>query len=67
MAPDSKLIEVVLKIETGQSLEQDIMAQLKSVGITGSVFIELDSAYWDVDSEREMRKKMEEADRSEAG
>lgn len=42
VAPDSKLIEVVLKIETGQSLEQDIMAQLKSVGITGSVFIELD-------------------------
>ena len=32
-----------------------------------SVFIELDSAYWDVDSEREMRKKLEESNRSEAG
>ena len=32
-----------------------------------SVFIELDSAYWDVDSERELRRNMEAADRAEAG
>lgn len=42
VAPDSKLIEVVLKIDTGQTLEPDIVAQLKSVGITGSMFVELD-------------------------
>jgi phospholipid/cholesterol/gamma-HCH transport system substrate-binding protein len=42
VAPDSKLIKVVLKIETGQALGRDIVAQLKSVGITGAMFIELD-------------------------
>ena len=52
VAPDSKLIKVVLKIESGQSLDNDIVAQLKSVGITGSMFVELD------------RKKEGEADRS---
>ena len=52
VAPDSKLIEVVLKIDTGQELEADIVAQLKSVGITGSMFVELD------------RKRQNEPDRS---
>ncbi len=42
VAPDSELIQVVLKIESGQDLESDIVAQLKSVGITGSMFVELD-------------------------
>lgn len=42
VAPDSKLIKVVLKIESGQTLDSDIVAQLKSVGITGSMFVELD-------------------------
>jgi phospholipid/cholesterol/gamma-HCH transport system substrate-binding protein len=42
VAPDSKLIQVVLKIESGQALDQSIVAQLKSVGITGSMFVELD-------------------------
>ena len=42
VAPDSKLIEVVLKVESGQALENDIVAQLKSVGITGIMFVELD-------------------------
>jgi len=42
VAPDSKLIKIVLRIETGQDLERDIVAQLKSVGITGAMFIELD-------------------------
>ncbi len=42
VAPDSKLIEVVLRIESGQALDKSIVAQLRSVGITGSVFVELD-------------------------
>ena len=42
VAPDSRLIQVVLKIETGQPLGTDVVAQLKSVGITGSMFLELD-------------------------
>lgn len=42
VAPDSELIKVVLKIESGQTLDSNIVAQLKSVGITGSMFVELD-------------------------
>jgi phospholipid/cholesterol/gamma-HCH transport system substrate-binding protein len=42
VAPDSKLIQVVLKIEGVKKLESDMVAQLKSVGITGSMFVELD-------------------------
>ena len=42
VAPDERLIQVILKIETGQKLTKDIVAQLKSVGITGSMFVELD-------------------------
>ena len=52
VAPDSKLIQVVLIIESGQALSSDIVAQLKPVGITGSMFIELD------------RKRKGEPDRS---
>jgi phospholipid/cholesterol/gamma-HCH transport system substrate-binding protein len=44
VAPDSRLIEVLLKIETGQEMEKDTVAQLKNVGITGLVFVELDRA-----------------------
>ena len=54
VAPDSKLIQIVLKIESGQKLDRHIVAQLKSVGITGIMFIELD------------RKKKGESDRSPA-
>ncbi|MBC8418514.1 MAG: MCE family protein [Proteobacteria bacterium] len=43
VAPDSKLIEVVLKIESGQTLDHSYVAQLKDVGITGSMFVELDT------------------------
>jgi phospholipid/cholesterol/gamma-HCH transport system substrate-binding protein len=42
VAPDANLIQVVLKIESDQKLDKDIVAQLKSVGITGSMFVELD-------------------------
>lgn len=42
VAPDSKLIKVVLKIESGQTLDRDLVVQLKAVGLTGSMFVELD-------------------------
>lgn len=42
VAPDGKLIQVVLKIESAQKLDQRIVAQLKAVGITGTVFVELE-------------------------
>ncbi len=42
LAPDSKLIEVILKIEANITLEENMVAQQKAVGITGSKFIELD-------------------------
>lgn len=42
VAPDSKLIEVVVQIDKEQTLDKNIVAQLSVVGITGSMFIELD-------------------------
>lgn len=42
VAPDANLIEAILKIDTGMQLEADMVAQLKSVGITGIVFVEID-------------------------
>jgi len=42
VAPDAKLIEIVLKIESDMKPDKNIVAQLKSVGITGIMFIELD-------------------------
>jgi phospholipid/cholesterol/gamma-HCH transport system substrate-binding protein len=42
VAPDSKLIEVVLEIEPSQEVESDMVSQLKTVGITGSMFVEID-------------------------
>ena len=41
VAPDNILIEVVMKINLKGQLERDYVAQLKAVGITGIVFIEL--------------------------
>jgi phospholipid/cholesterol/gamma-HCH transport system substrate-binding protein len=41
VAPDEKLIQVTLKIEERQELDEDTVAQLKLVGITGSIFVEL--------------------------
>ena len=41
VAPDSKLIEVLMKINLRGDLERDYVAQLKAAGITGIVFIEL--------------------------
>jgi phospholipid/cholesterol/gamma-HCH transport system substrate-binding protein len=42
VAPDNKLIEVVMKINLRNDLEKNTMTQLKAVGITGIVFVELD-------------------------
>lgn len=45
VAPDLNLIQVVMKLEKGDQTEERIdnmVAQLKSVGITGLMFIELD-------------------------
>ncbi|MRR57273.1 MAG: MCE family protein [Deltaproteobacteria bacterium] len=52
VAPDYKLVEVVMKVELEGDLQQNTVAQLKTAGITGIVFIELD------------RKKPDEIDRS---
>ena len=43
VAPDATLIQVILKIETGLKPHADMVARLKSVGITGIMYIELDS------------------------
>jgi len=42
VASDANLIEVLLKIETGLPLDKSIVAQLKAVGITGIMFVELE-------------------------
>jgi len=42
VAPDKRLIEVVMKIDLNDHLEADSIAQLRSVGLTGIAFIELD-------------------------
>lgn len=42
VAPDSKLIQVIAKMEKGHNINTNIVAQLSVVGITGSMFIELD-------------------------
>lgn len=52
VAPDYKLVEVVMKVALEGDLQQNTVSQLKTAGITGIVFIELD------------RKKPEDPDRS---
>lgn len=42
VAPDTKLIEIVMKINLRGDLEHTTVTQLKDVGITGMKFIELD-------------------------
>ena len=45
VAPDATLIEVVMKIEEGLKPEEhrgDVVAQLKSLGITGIMFVEIE-------------------------
>ncbi|NTW77481.1 MAG: MCE family protein [Syntrophaceae bacterium] len=42
VAPDYRLIEVVMKINLAGDLRKHIFAQLRTAGITGIVFVELD-------------------------
>jgi phospholipid/cholesterol/gamma-HCH transport system substrate-binding protein len=42
VAPDNRLIEVVMKINLKEAVEQNSVAYLRTAGITGIVFIELD-------------------------
>ena len=42
VAPDNKLIAVVMKIELKGEIEKNTVSQLKAAGITGIVFVELD-------------------------
>jgi phospholipid/cholesterol/gamma-HCH transport system substrate-binding protein len=42
VAPDNKLIAVVMKINLKEDLPRTLIAQLKVAGITGLVFVELD-------------------------
>lgn len=41
IAPDNRLIEVVMKIDIDEELQRTTVAQLKPLGITGMVFVEL--------------------------
>ena len=42
VAPDSKLIQVVIKLDSDLKMEKEVTAQIKSVGITGLMYVELD-------------------------
>ena len=42
VAPDNRLIEVVMKIDIESDLQEKTIATLKTAGITGIVFVELD-------------------------
>jgi phospholipid/cholesterol/gamma-HCH transport system substrate-binding protein len=42
VAPDNRLIGVVMKINMREELEKNAVAQLKAAGITGIMFVELD-------------------------
>ncbi|MDP1992250.1 MAG: MlaD family protein [Syntrophales bacterium] len=42
VAPDQRLVEVVIKIDLEGNIERSIVTQLKAAGITGIVFVELD-------------------------
>ncbi len=43
VAPDNRLIAVVMKIELAGEIGKNTVAQLRAAGITGIVFVELDS------------------------
>jgi phospholipid/cholesterol/gamma-HCH transport system substrate-binding protein len=42
VAPDNRLIEVVIKVDLPKVTERQLVSQLKAAGITGIVFVELD-------------------------
>ncbi len=41
VAPDNRLIEVLMKINLAEGVRSNLIAELKSVGITGIVFVDL--------------------------
>lgn len=41
VAPDNHLIEVLMKIDLAEGVRDNVVAELKSVGITGIVFVDL--------------------------
>src|SRR6185369_11110816 len=43
VAPDNRLIEVVIKVNLRKGTERNLVSQLKAAGITGIVFVELDN------------------------
>ena len=47
VAPDQRLVEVVIKIDLEGDVENNLVTQLKAAGITGIVFVELDRHYHD--------------------
>jgi phospholipid/cholesterol/gamma-HCH transport system substrate-binding protein len=47
VAPDQKLVEVVIKIALEGDVEHSIVTQLRAAGITGIVFVELDQRHPD--------------------
>ena len=47
VAPDQRLVEVVIKIDLEGDVENNMVTQLKAAGITGIVFVELDRHYHD--------------------
>ena len=48
VAPDQRLVEVVVKINLEGDVEHGIVTQLKAAGITGIVFVELDRRHPEV-------------------
>lgn len=42
VAPDNRLVEVLLKVDLPAIVGSDVVSQLKAAGITGIVFVELD-------------------------
>jgi phospholipid/cholesterol/gamma-HCH transport system substrate-binding protein len=56
VAPDNKLIEVVMKILMEGGNEKNLTAKLRSVGLTGIVYIELDRS---VEEDVELSPKLE--------
>jgi phospholipid/cholesterol/gamma-HCH transport system substrate-binding protein len=50
VAPDQRLVEVVVKIDLKGDVEHTVVTQLRAAGITGIVFVELDRRHPDEES-----------------
>lgn len=49
---DNKLVEVLMKIQLEGDIEKNTIAQLKMIGITGLMYIELDQTNKDIENQR---------------